>query len=396
MKRRKFYNTRAFLETSTGFFESLGEYVIRTYREGKYLPNYWRGFRLCQTRKPLWTMFGEIWQMAKKWKILPFNYFRNALYDLKTPHHEKYLSFMPEPVLFTRYMPILSPVEYRMLVHNKYFFHQLLKSYGMASPHLMLWSFAKMMYSDDGLVQNDHGVAKALEPYIGESVVFKSQLGARGENVRFLSVDKHNGKIRLRGEGGMSYDFTQLRTECRRLGDWQLEEEVKQHSHVSAIYPSSVNTVRIVTLNYPDGQTKVLAALMRMGRNGSKIDNASAGGIHAHIDVEKGQFLVPAYSKNDNATFTEHPDTHHPFAGVTLPLWEEILDTVMRGAKLFMQTHTIAWDVAISVDGPVIIEGNPTWNPGTMERGSYPKGDHIIAAAEAWRRHHLITLPAAS
>ena len=388
-KRRKLYRTRVFLGRIGDFFANAWEYVKRTYHEGKHIRNYLEGLRQCETRKPWWTILKEMYLVSRKWKTLPLNYFRNALYDQCTPHADEFLSFIPEPALFTRYMPILSPVMYRILVHNKYFFHQLLSLYGIDSPSVLIWSFARTIYGNNGAILNDHDLGLVLTGRVGERLVLKPQQESNGKAIEFVSVVRGGETLQLETDQGQAYGYATLRAACNWLGNWQLEEVVTQHPLVSAIYPHSVNTVRIVTLAYPNGQVQILAALMRMGRNGSVIDNASAGGIHVHIDVDTGRFLHPAYSKTDNATYSVHPDTGHPFAGVMLPFWNEIITIAMRGAGLFMQTHTIAWDIAISESGPLVIEGNPTWNPGTMERGSFPKGDRIIAAAKAWKASQM-------
>ena len=384
-KRKKLYGTRIFFGKIAAFAANGWEYVKRTYQEGKHLRNYLRGLRQCKTRKPGWTILKEMYLVTRKWKTLPLNYFRNALYDKRTPYADEFLSFIPEPVLFTRYMPILSPFKYRVLVQNKYFFHQLLKSYDIDSPSKVIWSFAGTIYGEHGAILNEDELTRELAVHVGETLVLKSQQGSNSNALQFVAVVRGNKTLQLEAGNGVLYGYAELRAAYNLFGDWQLEEVVRQHPVVSAIYPHSVNTVRIVTLAYPDGDTQILAALMHMGRMGLIIDSANAGGIHVHIDVETGQFLNTAYSIIDNATYTVHPDTGHPFAGVVLPFWNEIVSIAKRGAALFMQTHTIAWDIAIGEVGPIVIEGNPTWNPGTMERGSFPKGDHIIAAAAAWR-----------
>ncbi len=385
--RKKFRRMRDFLAGVAHACETGWEYTKRTYQEGKHIRAFWQGYRACRTRKPLGQTLKELYLVARKWKILPFNYFRNALYDRNTPYADAFLSFMPEPVLFTRYMPILSPLKHRVLIHNKYFFHQLLTSYGIDSPSIALWSFDGTIYCKDGVVLSESDLTRALDDHVGETRVLKPQHLSNGKSVEFVSVVHRGRNLCLEMGDGTARAYAELRAACDQLGDWQLEAAVIQHPAVAAVYPDSVNTARIVTLSYPDGRTEILAALMRMGRNGSKIDNASAGGLHAHIDVESGQFLGPGYSKTDNATYTHHPDTGHAFAGVALPYWDEVVAVALRGSGLFMQTHTIAWDIAIGETGPIVIEGNPTWNPGTMERGSYPKGDLIIAAADAWQSH---------
>lgn len=384
-RRKKLHRTRAFFVEGSVFLGKVGDYTKRTYQEGKHIRSYLRCFRQCKTRKPWRRILLETLLVAWKWKALPFNYFMLALYDLSTPHNDKFLSFMPEPVLFSRYFPILSPPEYRILIHNKYFFHQLLGSFGIASPNLVVWSFDGTLYGRDGVILDDASLSCALESSVGDVLVFKPQNDARGHGIEFLAVVRDGACVRLMLDEGRLYGFKQLRAASGRMGDWLLQERVSQHADISAIYPHSVNTLRIVAINFPDGEIRILAALMRMGRNRSVIDNASAGGIHAHIDVEEGRLLAPAYCKTDNVTFAKHPDTGHPFAGVTLPFWREVLETVRRGTKLCMHTHAVAWDIAFTEAGPVVIEGNPVWGPFTNGRGAYPNGDTIVAAAEAWK-----------
>ena len=384
-KKKKSYGTRKLFRNIAALIANSCVYVKRTYQEGRHLRNYLRGLRQCQTRKPYRTILKEMYQVTRKWKTLPLNYFKNALYDQRTPYAEQFLAFIPEPVLFTRYMPILSPTKYRILMHNNYFFNQLLRSYDIDSPSIVLWSFARTIYGENGAILNDDELTRELAVHVGETLVLKSQHGSSGNAIKFVSVVRGDNTLQLEAGNGVSYGYAELRAAYNLLGDWQLEEAVRQHPLVSAIYPHSINWVRIVTLTYPDGEIQILAALMHMGRSGSIINNACAGGIHVHIDINTGEFLNRAYSKTDNATYTVHPDTGHPFPGVVLPFWNEIVSIAKRGAALFMQTHTIAWDIAIGEVGPIVIKGNPTWNPGTMERGSFPKGDRIIAAAAAWQ-----------
>ena len=47
---------------------------------------------------------------------------------------------------------------------------------------------------------------------------------------------------------------------------------------LSEIKPSSVNTIRVLSMIRPSGKVKIYSRILRMGTNGAKVDNASSGG----------------------------------------------------------------------------------------------------------------------
>ena len=66
-----------------------------------------------------------------------------------------------------------------------------------------------------------------------------------------------------------------------------IEEVIRQHPEISAIYPHSVNTYRIVTV-LRDGTAHVAYSFIRIGNGGQFVDNINAGGMAAPIDPETG------------------------------------------------------------------------------------------------------------
>ena len=135
-----------------------------------------------------------------------------------------------------------------------------------------------------------------------------------------------------------------------------IEEVIRQHPQVSYLYPYSINTYRINTI-LTDDNVDVLYACIRIGNNGAVIDNHHAGGMSTPIDLETGKIMYPAIDL-DNNIFPEHPMTHVSFEGYQLPCFPEALELVKEAAKKIPQLRYIGWDVAISENGPVLIEGN--------------------------------------
>ncbi|MEP5033249.1 MAG: sugar-transfer associated ATP-grasp domain-containing protein [Parasphingorhabdus sp.] len=56
-----------------------------------------------------------------------------------------------------------------------------------------------------------------------------------------------------------------------------------------------------------------------------------------------------------------------------LPQWDEITATVIKAHQNFQEIQSIGWDVCLSADGPIIIEGNVKWGI-TQIQNTYQKG----------------------
>lgn len=136
-----------------------------------------------------------------------------------------------------------------------------------------------------------------------------------------------------------------------------VQEFIQQHPAVSAIAPRSVNTVRLMTLCTRSGEVMVISTSMRFGVGNAHVDNWSAGGVAVGVDHRTGRLMETAYYK-DGTRCLAHPDTGFRFGGYPLPFWDEILELakkVQRGLSFY---RLIGIDVAITPDGPVLVEMN--------------------------------------
>ncbi len=134
-----------------------------------------------------------------------------------------------------------------------------------------------------------------------------------------------------------------------------LEEVVRQHEKLAALCPTSVNTIRIATL-LGDKRQGIVYAFLRIG-NGRVMDNVDCGGMAARVDLDSGRLLTVGADKQGN-TFKTHPGTGTPIVGFQIPFWEEAKSMCLEAAQKVPQMRFIAWDVAITKDGPRFIEGN--------------------------------------
>lgn len=135
-----------------------------------------------------------------------------------------------------------------------------------------------------------------------------------------------------------------------------LEELIKQHPAVSAIYPNAVNSVRVVTIT-KDGKTNIICTYFRIGNNGKPVDNFNSGGMVAPVDKNTGIVTDRAIDKQKRL-YSSHPQTGAPIKGFQFPFWDDALELVRQAAKEVPKMAYIGWDIAFGENGPQLIEGN--------------------------------------
>ncbi len=146
------------------------------------------------------------------------------------------------------------------------------------------------------------------------------------------------------------------------LNNYIVQEIVKQNNEMNKIYPQSVNTIRIVTINNHRDDIYISNAQFRCGVDGNITDNWARGGISIGINVNNGKLFEYGVYKPGYGTLTKnHPNTKFVFMNYKLPFWGEVKNLVINAHYHIDKLYTIGWDVAILESGPIIIEGNENW-----------------------------------
>lgn len=141
----------------------------------------------------------------------------------------------------------------------------------------------------------------------------------------------------------------------KSMGPLILEECVVQHKALMELHPCSVNTCRVITFTH-GGSTKVVAAYLRIG-NGKYVDNFNNGGMVVPIEEDCGRIIYPALDKS-GALHEVHPLTGVPIKGFQVPLWDEVAELVKKAGQVVPQVGIVGWDVCVTDNGPLLIEGN--------------------------------------
>ena len=178
----------------------------------------------------------------------------------------------------------------------------------------------------------------------GEKVVVKPTKGRAGRGIKVVDSDK----------------FVELLKE--RSGDNIVEDFVKQHHLINKIFSGSVNTVRIITLKKNNKEYVVVKAILRVGQyESAQVDNNAQGGLTIGIDMDSGK-LGKGYTFYEFGyeEYITHPKTKYKFQGKAIPFFKEVKELAIFAHKSIPMFTVVAWDIAITENGPIIIEGNRT------------------------------------
>ena len=190
---------------------------------------------------------------------------------------------------------------------------------------------------------------------ISEPFILKIDGGMQGNAIHLFEPAKngflHKGEV-------VSADWIWDRFEKNLEPGYIIEERVSNHPDIASIYPRSLNTLRLVTIRTRDGKQHLLPPYIKFGSGGSHVDNLSAGGLFAVID-ENGRLGIGMDELGNR--YDVHPDTGEQITGRAVPHVDEALELALEASRVFGFMGTLGWDIGITPDGPVIIEGNTRW-----------------------------------
>ncbi|RKY07708.1 MAG: hypothetical protein DRP66_06140 [Planctomycetota bacterium] len=122
------------------------------------------------------------------------------------------------------------------------------------------------------------------------------------------------------------------------------------------------------------GLADILQAQLKLITGGNVTDNFEyglTGNIQAQVSLADGKLAHAITIAPDGSgikTVAAHPQTDICFAGFQLPFWSEARALVRQAALKFAPVRTIGWDIALTPDGPVVLEGNIWWNPSNQHK----------------------------
>jgi hypothetical protein len=229
----------------------------------------------------------------------------------------------------------MNPPQFRSLLEDKVIFH---KNYKV---------FMKHIVADIEELRADNAKIEQLLLNPSGKIVFKIKDGGCGEKVLVKQVAEFDSGNIIPFMKNNKYDL--------------VEEFIIQHSSILELAPSAVNTVRIITQLDENNNVSIIACRIRLSVSGF-VDNLAAGNIAASIDLTSGLIDgLGIYSDITKSDTLIHPITGRTIKGSLIPYWNEIIEMSKKAALINPINKSVGWDIAVTPNGPTLIEGNREW-----------------------------------
>ena len=183
-----------------------------------------------------------------------------------------------------------------------------------------------------------------------DAVFIKADRGARGEGVQKVA----------RAE----FDPKQL----SRLGDFVVQSAIEQHPFFARFTPSSVATLKIMTVKSRAQRAEHKASILFLGREGTTFVTRDA--LRVPVD-DQGTLGERATLDTTWASFTAHPDSQISFSGERIPGFRRAIALCEKLHDENPFSTLIGWDVAIDLSAsPILLEWNLVWGGIALSEAS--------------------------
>ena len=256
--------------------------------------------------------------------------YNKACYFVPDLSQDLLLNILPRQIQWFL-LPITNPSKYKESLVDKIKFYKLLNNNEIPYPRVFFYVKNNVVFDFHDRIIDD------LSSYSGGLYFAKEIGGSAGEGAHVLSF---NG------------NFSSLKNNF-------LYQEV-QKNHVAFLNLAPIKafcTIRVNGYLTQNKKVEIQSAFLKLSL-GDVVDNLSAG-IGISVDLETGYLNEYGYSfYSGKLRQNKHPLGVTCFKDFKVPYWRETIELVNKMHFLFPNSRNISWDIGITDNGPVVIEGN--------------------------------------
>ena len=288
-------------------------------------------------------------EYIKKWEVLcprvePYSYRFFSHFCGYNPN------IVPEDIGHSYIENILNPREYRHTYADKNLFPEIIGKDHVARTIVCRINGSNLLDANYKNANDD------LSKYIGNStsLILKPSINSSSGS-GILKFEK-KGEIFVSEEENITLSKSFLLSYQK---DFCLQETVCQHSFMKMLCSTSVNTMRLCLYRSVSNEEPIVtASIIRIGKDGSFVDNAHAGGMFIGVDVstgEMGKYVIDQYG-NKQETWNGIDYSKNTYI---VPNWNDVISFAKYIGTRIHHHRLIALDIALDENGkPILIEYN--------------------------------------
>lgn len=243
----------------------------------------------------------------------------------------------------------LSAFDYDIITKDKFYSSSILEANGIPSIKNIGLLLNDLILFKDGSSSSISYLKELPESFILKNVSLEA-----GEGV--FVCEKSDDKFVVNNQKMAFEEIVRL----LKGGIWVLQNKIRSHEIIRKINNTALNTTRIVTI-LNDGKPEYLGGFQAFATDNATTDSWSSNSIYVGIDIENSclkEYGFTNLSDKRDGLISEHPNSNIKFADYNIPFLRESVLLCIRAHSIMYNNFVVGWDVAITDNGPLIVEAN--------------------------------------
>lgn len=244
---------------------------------------------------------------------------------------------------------LISNLSYDVITKDKYYFGSILSANSISCLENKAVLIRGIAYTKEGRNEDTKKILPANEFFFIKDISLEASEGV-------FKCIFNNNTLKVNDKIVSFSDFSLMLN--NRI--WILQKQYKSHEIIRKVNSSALNTTRIVTI-LNRNEPEYLCGFQGFATGDAMTDSWSHGSVYVGIDIERSclkEFGYTSLSDTRPGLLTEHPDSKIVFKDYYIPFIKEAVDLCIKAHRLLYFNFIIGWDVAITDDGPLIVEAN--------------------------------------
>jgi hypothetical protein len=269
----------------------------------------------------------------------------------------------------TKIQEKLNPPNCAEITKNKGLFYQRCLMSGIRTPDIYAICLNHFWHcNNDSILNSLDEKREFIKVKLPDRFILKPLRGAYGKGIDILK--KIDGGFVNSMNCHLSMTDLIRYIESQSTEAFIIQQKIDNHPRIVRLTGiEALQTVRIITFINSNIEVNIVHSHFKtITRPDIVVDTyfeGLTGNVEVPVDIETGILAEGNQIVGTGegiAKILKHPVTGKSFAGFQLPDWQCACKLVKEASGHFLPIRTVGWDVALTPDGPCIIEGNVWWD----------------------------------